>query len=338
MSDLGVLVVGAGRAGMVHARNFAAGLPGCRLVGVCDPATEVAERAAGELGCRAFADPLAAVTDDGVDAVVIASPTFSHAELAVAALSAGKHVLSEKPLAASLDDGRRIEAAAGRSDAAFMMAFMRRFDRGFQRARELVEQGAVGEPLYIRSTTRGPGLPPPWAWDVERSGGLIAEVNSHDIDTVRWLTGQEFVQLRAVGRAAKRPDIAATHEGFVDVLAVQASLDGGSLAHVDGACPADYGYDARVELYGSEGVLFVGDATEGPIVVTRQQARRDPVSGWARLFADAYREEDRQFVAACRGDAPALPGIEDGVRALEVVIAVNRSLRENRDVRLSDVR
>lgn len=338
MSDLAVLVVGAGRAGMVHARNFAAGVPGSRLVGIADPAADVAERAAGELGCQAFVDPVAAVTDDRVDAVVIASPTFSHADLAVAALAAGKHVLSEKPLAASLADARRIEAALGASRCVFMMAFMRRFDRGFRRARELIDQGAVGEPLYIRSTTRGPGLPPPWAWDVERSGGLIAEVNSHDIDTVRWLTGQEFARVRAIGRAAKRPDIAASHPGFVDVLAVQASLDRGGLAHIDGACPADYGYDARAEVYGTEGVLFVGDPTEGPLVVTKQQVRRDPVAGWARLFQDAYRAEDRHFVAACRGDAPAEPGLRDGLRALEVVIAVNRSLREDRDVSLGEVR
>lgn len=337
MSDLRLLVVGAGRAGMVHARNYAAGVPGGRLLGVADPDPDARKRAAAELGCITFDDPVAAVTDERVDAVVIAAPTSQHARLAIAALDAGKHVLSEKPLAASLEEARRIEAAVRGADRVLMMAFMRRHDRGFRRAKELIDAGAIGEPLFVRSTTRGPGLPPPWAWDVESSGGLIAEVNSHDIDTVRWLTGQEFLAVRALGRAAKRPDIAAKHPGFVDVLAVQAALAAGALAHIDGACPADYGYDARAEIYGSEGALFVGDPTEGPLVVTTGQARRDPVRGWAQLFAQAYLAEDIHFVAACRGDAPAEPNVVDGLRALEVVIAVNRSLREGRDVALAEI-
>jgi myo-inositol 2-dehydrogenase/D-chiro-inositol 1-dehydrogenase/scyllo-inositol 2-dehydrogenase (NAD+) len=338
MSDLRLLVVGAGRAGMVHARNYAAGVPGARLLGVVDPDPGARERAATELGCLAFDDPTAAVVDERVDAVVIATPTTGHAELAIAALGAGKHVLSEKPLASTLDEAHRIEAAVRASDRVLMMAFMRRHDRGFRRAKELIDEGAIGEPLFVRSTTRGPGLPPPWAWDVERSGGLIAEVNSHDIDTVRWFTGQEFLAVRAIGRAAKRPDIAADHPGFVDVLAVQASLSAGGLAQIDGACPADYGYDARAEVYGSSGVLFVGSPTEGPLVVTSGQARTDPVRGWARLFAEAYRAEDIHFVAACRGDVPAEPSVVDGLRALEVVVAVNQSLREGRDVALAEVR
>jgi predicted dehydrogenase len=337
MSDLRVLVIGAGRAGMVHARNFAAGLPGARLAGVADPDPGARGRAAAELGCPTFADPAAAIADERIDAVVIAVPTPGHAELAVAALQAGRHVLSEKPLASTLEEARRIEAAVRGSGRVLMMAFMRRHDRGFRRAKELIEEGAIGEPLFVRSTTRGPGLPPPWAWDVGRSGGLIAEVNSHDIDTVRWFTGQEFARVRAVGRAAKRPDIAADHPGFVDVVAVQAELSAGALAQIDGACPADYGYDARAEVYGSTGALFVGDPTEGPLVVTAERARIDPVRGWARLFAEAYRAEDAHFVAACRGEAPAEPSVVDGLRALEVVVAVNRSLREGRDVALAEV-
>jgi predicted dehydrogenase len=106
------------------------------------------------------------------------------------------------------------------------MGFMRRFDDGFVRAAERIAAGDIGEPLLVRSTTRGPGLPPEWAWDIQRSGGLIAEVNSHDLDTVRHLTGQEFISVTATGRAAKRPDIAERYPGFVDVISVSLELDG----------------------------------------------------------------------------------------------------------------
>ncbi|GIU92970.1 MAG: scyllo-inositol 2-dehydrogenase (NAD(+)) [Acidimicrobiia bacterium] len=338
MSEVGVLVVGVGRAGMVHARNFAAGVPGAHLVGVSDPNEEARQRAADELGCVAFADFETAVLDERVDAVVIASPTFTHASLAIRALEARKSVLSEKPLASSLEEAAAIAAAVNNSGAVFMIGFMRRFDLGFRRAAQLIEAGDIGEPLLVRSTTRGPGLPPSWAWDVERSGGLVAEVNSHDLDTVRWMTGQEYLTVTAVGRAAKRPDLAEQHPGFVDTLVVQCELDGGALAHIDGACPATYAYDARVEVYGSEGVVFAGSPVEGPLLVRKGQAHRDPVPGWAHLFAAAYRNEDAHFAAACRGEAVPIPGITDGIRALEAAVAINRSLREGRTVVVKELR
>ncbi|MGH8958533.1 MAG: Gfo/Idh/MocA family protein [Acidimicrobiia bacterium] len=333
MRTLEVLVVGAGRAGMVHARNFAAGVPGVRLAGIADPSPD-ARAAAEVLGCLILESPDEAVVDERFDAVVIASPTPTHAALAIAALKEGKHVLSEKPLASNLSEGRQIREAAEKAPTKFMMAFMRRYDDGFKRAAQLVSEGAIGEPLMIRSITRGPGLPPQWAWDVSQSGGLVAEVNSHDIDTVRWITGQEFSRVHALGRAAKRPDLAKAYPGFVDMVSIQAELDGGALAHIDGACPASYGYDARIEVYGSEGIVMAGSPIEGPLLVRRGEARTDPVRGWARLFAEAYRAEDAAFAALSIEGGTDYPGIEDGYRALEAVMTINRSLSEGRSIAL----
>jgi predicted dehydrogenase len=310
-----VVLVGAGRAGLVHGRDFAAGVRGARLVGVADPDAEALDRAVQELGCeRAFADPMAAVTDEGVDAVVIASPTFTHAELAVASLKAGKHVLCEKPLASTLEEAYEIERAARGSEAVFLMAFMRRFDLGFRRAAERLAAGDIGEPLLIRSTSRGPGLPPEWAWDVERSGGLMAEVNSHDLDTLRWLSGQEFRRVFALGRAAKRPDIAERYPGFVDLVTATFQMSGETVGQVDGACPADYGYDARVEVYGSEGMLLVGDPkAHATLLVRREGIVADPVRSWRNLFSAAYRAEDEHLIAVARGDAEPVTEVRDGV-------------------------
>jgi predicted dehydrogenase len=149
---------------------------------------------------------------------VIAAPTFTHADVAVAALKAGKHVLCEKPLASTLEEAARIAAATEAADGAFLMAFMRRFDAGFAGGAARTAAGDIGEPLLVKSTGRGPGLPPEWAWDVIRSGGLVAEVNSHDLDTVRWLSGQELERVFAVGRAAKRPDIRERYPNFIDLF------------------------------------------------------------------------------------------------------------------------
>lgn len=337
---VGVLVAGAGRAGMVHARNFAAGVPGAVLVGIADPDDGARSRAFAELGCDlCAADPVAAATDERVDAVVIATPTFTHAEIAAAALSAGRHVLCEKPLAATLEEADRLAAAASTAEGAFLMGFMRRFDAGFRDAADRITAGEIGEPLLVRSTGRGPGLPPEWAWDPARSGGLIAEVNSHDLDSIRWLSGQEPVRVHAVGRAAKRPDLAERYPGFVDVVAATFTLSAGAIAQVDGACPADYGYDARVEVYGSEGVVFAGSAQAGTAVVVRKDGVVGaPVRSWRELFAEAYRAEDRHLVAVVRGEAAPVTTVADGVAALEAVVATNRSLATGAPVALAEVR
>jgi predicted dehydrogenase len=325
---LRVLLVGAGRAGLVHGRNLATGVPGAALVALADTSREALAAASSELGCKlVFDDPVAAVADERVDAVVAASPTFTHAEIAIAALEAGKHVLCEKPLCSTLEEATAVADAVERADGVFVMGFMRRFDPGFRRAAEAIAAGEIGRPLFVRSTGRGPGLPPEWAWDPRVSGGLIAEVNSHDIDTIRWLSGQEVETVYALGRAAKRPDLAERYPGFTDLVAASFELSGGALAQLDGACPADYGYDARVEVYGDEGVVFAGDARAGTALVVRADgARTDPVRSWRDLFAAAYRAEDAHFAAAARGEAEAATTVADGVRALEVVGAVNASL------------
>ncbi|HUG74599.1 MAG TPA: Gfo/Idh/MocA family oxidoreductase [Acidimicrobiia bacterium] len=325
---LRVLLVGGGRAGLVHGKNFAAGVRGGRLVGVADPDPAALDRAVKELECDlAFSDPNRAVVDHRIDAVVIASPTFTHAELAKSALAAGKHVLCEKPLASSLDEAQQVEEAVARSEAVFLMAFMRRFDVGFRRAAERLAAGDIGEPLLIRSTSRGPGLPPEWAWDVEQSGGLVAEVNSHDLDTLRWLSGQEFRRVFALGRAAKRPEIAERYPGFTDLIVATFEMTGATIGQVDGACPADYAYDARVEVYGSEGMLLAGDPrAHATLLVRRDGVVADPVPSWRTLFAAAYRAEDEHLVAVARGEEEPLTSVRDGLAALEAALAVNRAM------------
>jgi predicted dehydrogenase len=339
--EVRVLLAGAGRAGLVHGRNLAGSVPGARISAIADPDQQARDGTAAELGCeRTFADPVAAASMEEIDAVVIASPTFTHAAIALAALGAGKDVLCEKPLSSSLEEADAVRAAASASSGRFAMAFMRRYDRGFVRAAERIAAGDIGIPVLVRATGRGPGLPPEWAWDPRRSGGLVAEVNSHDLDTVRWLSGQEYAAVYAVGRAAKRPDIAERYPGFVDVFVATFDLDGGAIAQVDGACPADYGYDARVELYGTEGMLLLGGPTHvAPVVVTKAgMVTTDAVGSWRTLFAEAYRAEDAHLVALARGEEEPRATVDDGIAALEAVIAANDSMAQERRVTFDEVR
>ncbi|MGH3095047.1 MAG: Gfo/Idh/MocA family oxidoreductase [Streptosporangiales bacterium] len=338
--ELRVCLVGAGRAGQVHAKNLAEGVRGARLAAVADPDHAAGLAVADRLGVAAVVeDPVAAVTSDDVDAVVVAAPTFTHADIVVSALEAGKHVLCEKPLAATLDGANRVAAAARAAPSVFVMGFMRRFDPRFRRAAERVAAGDIGAPILVRSTCRGPGLPPEWAWDAERSGGLAAEVNSHDLDTVRWLSGQDVTSVHAVGRAAKRPDIARRYRGFVDVLVATLELSDGGLGTVDGACPADYGYDARAEVYGTEGTLLIGSPlADAPLLVRAPTGTVDAVGSWQTLFASAYRAEDEHFVRAALGHEEPHTTALDGVRALEAAVAVNMSMARSRAVSIEEVR
>ncbi len=327
--EVRICVVGLGRAGMVHARNFAARIPGARLVAVVDEEERTRAEAMRELGVphgfRSLEDALDHVE---FDAVCVATPTFTHARLVCTAAAAGKHILCEKPIALTVDEALQMVRTAQRAGVVFQMGFMRRFDEDFLGARELIEAGAVGDVLIVRSTTRGPGLPPRWAWDATKGNGMLAEVNSHDFDTLRWLTGREFRCVFARAQARKALDVKAEFPDFYDVAVVAAEMEGGAFGLIEGVCPAGYGYDARIEVVGSAGVILVGSPARGQLVVIDGQGciTRRAFPSWRERFRYAYLREDEEFVAAVRGErAPRVTGV-DGLRALEAVLAAVRSL------------
>jgi predicted dehydrogenase len=330
MKPIRICLVGAGRAGTVHAFNFRHRIAEAQLVAVVDPDRELARKRADELGVtHVFGSVDEALPGADFDAVCIATPTFTHAAIAVAAARAGKHVLCEKPMALTLDEADGMMAAARQTGVILQIAFMRRFDPAFRAAKEQIEAGAIGDPIVVRTLTRGPGLPPRWACDPATSIGMLAEVNSHDFDTVRWLAGSEFARVYAEAATLKAPDLGEEFPDFYDTAIVNFRLVNGALAAIDGCCPVGYGYDARAEVLGSSGVLFIGELRERALVrctraegaVTRQ------FTAWAKRFEAAYLAEDEHFLHCIRtGETPEVTG-EDGKRALEGVLAATRSIR-----------
>ena len=338
MSEVKVCAVGTGRAGMVHAVNFRWHVPHARLVAVVDADRERAEQAASELalpglGFTRLADALAA-TD--MDAVVITTPTFTHASLVHEAAAHGLHVLCEKPMALSVRECDAMMAACDTAGVTLQLAFMRRFDPPFVQAKRQLDDGVIGSPLMVRSLTRGPGLPPAWANDMTTSNGMLAEVNSHDFDAVRWLAGAEFEEVHARAGALKRADLLATLPDFYDVAVVSAGMRNGAFGMIDGVCPSEYGYDARAEIVGSSGVLFAGDIrSPGAERVTREGGAVGPhFTSWRERFAEAYRAEATHFAECVRtASAPRVGGV-DGRAAVAAVVAANRSLREGRAIKV----
>lgn len=341
MSDaLRVLLIGAGRAGANHAHHLTEHTPRGALAGVFDADPAAATALASRFGVPAAHDDLPeALERISCDAVVISAPTFAHAELATAAARAGKHILCEKPMAIDDAQCRAIIAAAEDAGVALQIGFMRRFQPEFAEARRRIQAGELGQPMIVKSLTRGPGLPPPWAWDLERSNGLLAEVTSHDFDCVRWLAGADITRVYAEVSNRKGPDRGVGHPDFYDNAVVTLRLASDGIGTIDGTCPADYGYDARVEVVGTEGLLVIGDVRGTPIleVKDRQRGVRQPVHRtWPERFEAGYRAQMRAFVDACLdGTAPHVSG-EDGRQAVLAVRAANRSWQEGRPIELSD--
>jgi predicted dehydrogenase len=185
-----VCLVGAGRAGQVHAESLVQHVPEGRLAALVDPNPAALEKTSSRFGVESkFSSLDEAIDRVAFDAVIITTPTFTHRELATIAAARGKHIFCEKPMALTIEECDEMIAAAERNSVLLQLGFMRRFDPDFQAAAARIEAGEIGQPMVIKSLTHGPGLPPAWARDLRTSNGMLAEVNSHDWDAVRWLAG-----------------------------------------------------------------------------------------------------------------------------------------------------
>ena len=330
-------LIGAGRAGMIHARNFRASVPHAVLTAVADPCRENVQAALEELEIeKGYEDYRELLEDEEIDAVIIVTPTKYHCEIAVAAARAGKHILCEKPMAMTVEECEIMEEAAKKYHVKLQVAFMRRFDSAFTEAKNVVDAGEIGDVVMVRSNTRGPSIPKPWMYDIKKSNGPLAEVNSHDIDTLRWFTGSEFKTIYAMGANYRCPDAKQDFPDFYDNVILAAGFENGMQGMIDGAQGVLYGYDARVEILGTRGCIFLGKTRERPITVCRSDMHRYEAftNSWRFLFKDAYLEEDMDFVDCILTDRePKVTG-HDGKMAVKVVNAGNLSITSGKIITL----
>jgi myo-inositol 2-dehydrogenase/D-chiro-inositol 1-dehydrogenase len=315
--------------GRLHAANLAGRLAGARLAALAeaDPALLRAEAERWGID-RAYPDVGELLADPDVDAVIVATPTPTHADIVAAAAGAGKHVFCEKPIAQDprvVAEACRAAAAAG---VTLQVGYQRRFDPSFERAHGLVREGAVGVPYLIKLT--GHDLEPPSPQYLQASGGIFRDMSVHDYDMARWLADDEVTEVFAAGAARLRPDLAAL--GDVDVATTVLRFRGGCLALVDNSRQSPPGYDVRVEVYGPGGHLVVGEQTRTSVTVWRQDGgRRDTVHPWfTERFAEAYRREVEDFAASVRQGRPPRVRGEDDLAAVTIAEAATRSLRSGR--------
>lgn len=334
---IGVCVIGTGRAGMIHARNFAVGIPQAKLVAVVDPVPEALQSARQELELdTAYTDYQEALRDERINAVVVVAPTAYHRDIVVAAAQAGKHILCEKPMAMNVEECDAMLAAVEANRVKLQIGFMRRFDQSFQYARQRVAAGEIGEVVLVKSVTRGPSIPQKWQYNLAKSNGTLAEINSHDIDTLRWFTGSEFAEVYAIAGNFRCPDAQAEFPDFYDNVVMTARFKNGMQGCLDGAASVRYGYDARTEVVGTHGVLFVGRSQAHDVVVcSKETGMVTPfIETWRTLFIDAYKREDEAFIRSILEDSPPDVTGFDGKMAVSVVNAGNQSIREKRPIQL----
>jgi myo-inositol 2-dehydrogenase / D-chiro-inositol 1-dehydrogenase len=326
-------LLGAGRIGKVHAKAVT-GDAGAKLVAVADAMAPAAEAIAAQYGCevRSIAAIMAA---DDIDAVVICTPTDTHADLIEAAVKAGKAVFCEKPIDLSLARVKACLEVVRAHKGTLMVGFNRRFDPHFRAVRAEIDKGTIGTPEMVVITSRDPGAPP--VEYIARSGGIFRDMTIHDFDMARFLLGEEISEVVATAAAIVDPAIGVA--GDFDSVQVLLKTASGRQAVISNSRRATYGYDQRIEVHGSLGAVSAENQRPVSIeVATAAGYTRPPLHDFFMTrYIEAYAAEIASFIAAIGGAGNAEPTGEDGLVALALAEAALTSVAEGRVVKMSEI-
>ncbi len=326
-------LLGAGRIGKVHAKAVTAN-PAAKLVAVADAMAKAAQDLAAQYGCEVRTiDQIAAASD--IDAVVICTPTDTHADLIEKFSKAGKAIFCEKPIDLSV---RRVEECLRVVDAnrtTLMVGFNRRFDPHFMAVRAAIDAGEIGEVEMVTIVSRDPGAPP--VDYVKRSGGIFRDMTIHDFDMARFLLGEEIATVSA--QASVLVDKAIGAAGDYDSVSVMLSTPSGKHATVSNSRRATYGYDQRIEAHGSKGAVAAENQRAVSIEVANAKGYTRPplYDFFMTRYTEAYANEIAAFIDAIGGKAKASPSGADGLAALVLADAAVKSVKEGRAVNVSEV-
>jgi myo-inositol 2-dehydrogenase/D-chiro-inositol 1-dehydrogenase len=328
-------IIGLGRIGKIHMENLWR-RPDVELVAASDPfLTAETERWAAGLGVRRLEkDSAAIVGDPDIDAVLICSPTDTHASLIAQAAACGKHIFCEKPVSLDVRETAKALEKVKQAGVKLQIGFNRRFDRNFRRIREHVLLGTIGTPHLVKITSRDPA-PPSEAY-IASSGGLFMDMMIHDFDLARYLTGSEVTEVYAQGAVLVDP-VFARH-GDVDTAIVTLKFESGAIGVIDNSRRAVYGYDQRVEVFGSGGSAAAANEYPNAVEVSTDAgvSRDKPLHFFLERYRDAYREELDRFVASVLRDEPIAVDGNDGYQAELIALAARLSHRTGRPVRTDE--
>jgi len=329
-------LVGTGRIGRIHAENLAFKVPGANLLAVTDVNQASAEQCARDFRVPTVAKNYEEILKrSDIQAVAICSSTDTHADYIIQAAQAGKHIFCEKPIALNLATIDKALAAVKQYGVTLMVGFNRRFHHNFKKIREVVASGKIGQPHLVHITSHD-SAPPPVSY-VKVSGGIFLDMTIHDFDMARYLIGSEITEVFATGNVLIDKGIGEA--GDVDTAVVVMRYENGAICTIENSRQAAYGYDQRVEVFGSGGMVnCANNFPDSAVVSTRDGVMSSkPLFTFMEIYRETYVEEVKEFIHAVETKtAPSIVGI-DGRIPLVIGLAATRSLREGRPVKLSEI-
>ena len=335
-SKIGVGVIGAGRIGKLHIEHLAQNIPEVELLSICSLNHSTAESLAEQFNVpKVTTDYNTLLVDPQIDAVLVTSSTDTHVEISQAAAKAGKHIFCEKPISLDLEQIDETLAIVEKAGVKFQIGFNRRFDASFKRIREAVTSGEIGEPHIIRITSRDPA-PPPIEY-VKVSGGIFLDMTIHDFDMARYLIDDEVIEVYATGGVRVDPKIGKA--GDIDTTVITLRFQNGVIGTIDNSREAVYGYDQRVEVFGSKGMVTAANPPIDTVTFSGSEGTRaaSPPYFFVERYKPAFLSELQAFFACIQEDTPPPVTGLDGRAPVVIGFAASKSLRENRPVLLSEI-
>jgi myo-inositol 2-dehydrogenase/D-chiro-inositol 1-dehydrogenase len=336
MKKLNLGVIGTGRIGRVHIATLVQSVPQAAVVAIADVNLQSASEVAKEYGITSvFTNFIDVINHPEVEAVVICSPTDTHAQYIVDAAKAGKHIFCEKPIDLSLEVIKGALSAVKEAGVKLMVGFNRRFDPNFMKIKQLVDDGKIGDPHILKITSRDPA-PPPAEYSAT-SGGMFMDMTIHDFDMARYIAGSEVTEVYT--KASVLVDPAIGKAGDVDTAIITLSFANGALGVIDNSRKAVYGYDQRIEIFGSKGMLsadnnypdnhryYASDGVHGSL----------PLNFFMDRYLEAYANELKIFCNTITKDLKIPVDGTDGLMSVAIALAAKKSYLEKRPVKLTEI-
>lgn len=330
-------IIGAGRIGRVHTESITKYVKGAEIKAIADPMmNDDMRKWAKETGISdAYSDYRKILNDGEIEAVLICSSTDTHSKISLEAIAANKHVFCEKPIDHDVNKIKEVMEALKKSDVKYQVGFNRRFDHNFMAAREAVKAGKIGDLNVLKICSRDPGAPP--VSYIKVSGGIFLDMTIHDFDMVRYMSGAEVEEVYAMGAVLVDPAIGEA--GDIDTAVITMRLSNGAIAVIDNCRRASYGYDQRVEVFGSLGQVAIGNDTDSTAVISNAfgVTAEKPQYFFLQRYMQAYVKEVSDFIDAVQNDKPVPVSVEDGLKPVLIGLAAKLSLEEGRPVKIKEI-
>lgn len=330
-------IIGAGRIGKVHGESIARYVKNAQVKAIADPYMNAeTEKWAKDLGILdIYTDYHKILEDKEIEAVLICSSTDTHSKISIEAIKAGKHIFCEKPIDHDVNKILEVKKALENSKVKFQVGFNRRFDSNFIAAREAVKKGKVGELNVLKICSRDPAAPP--VSYIKVSGGIFLDMTIHDFDMVRFMSGEEVEEVFAYGGVLV--DKAIGEAGDIDTAIISMRLKSGALAVIDNCRRASYGYDQRVEAFGSLGQVAISNNTESTAVISDADGvhAEKPLLFFLERYMQAYVAEITEFVDCIVNDKEVIVDVDCGLQPVLIGLAAKKSLAENRPVKIAEI-